>query len=505
MAHLSPRDVVPALRADLTVNRPPTGAGAEVIQVMPPGENAPRAMWGFEFSIARMLDGRRTAGEVVKGCERIGLPLDLAALEGFLHQLAARGLLADRAHPGVRAAAAEHRHRLTWSPRQRELYQASLRAAREGELAQAREKLDRLLRLSPGNVEALTLRAWIDEQQSRQWLRVPFGSVLHAAEERWVRTPDVGQPEVVAPPRAPVASVALLISMAVLVALAAAVAMVPMPRTAQATAVFAPVGSEPMFATREGFVDEVLVKEGDWVRRGERLLVWNNDDAMLALAQARAALEAMRKPVRDGLGRTPVGRPLYAELQNAENAVARAQSVLLMMQKEMSGMRFDEAILGYEADLDRAIDRRNQARRAIDALLPDASDEAALISAKSLEVQLLEGQLREPYLRATAAGQIGNLEVERGDYVEQLQPLFTIDDTARLEVVATVAPSFARNVRSGEPLTVTVDGRPYPTQVEKIAGSELTARISNPTLQALAGTRAVTLELEPQALWERLR
>lgn len=501
MPHLNRKDVLPALRADLVVSRPLRGAGAEVIHVAPEGELSPRAMWGFEFSIARMLDGRRTADEVMSSAARIGLPLDLQSLDGLLHQLEARGFLADAQHPGVGDLDRHHRHRPEWSPEVRELYREALRRARTGDLGGAIETADEVVVRAPENSDALALRTWALEQARAEKPGVPFGEVLHRAEANWRSQTIPQKPEAILPSAGWRIPVLAWVGLLALLIVGVLVVTAPLPRVVLASATFAPVSSEPLLSTRTGMVDDVFVKEGDVVTRGEELLVWNTEADEDALFEAREVLEQVREPIRAAVGQTPVGRPLLAELRAAENQVARAQSELLAAQKEMAGMRFDESILGYERAFEQALARRDLARAAIDALVPVETPEAAAAAEKSMEVELLQGQVRHPYLRSPVSGEIARLQVAPGQYVESFQTLFTIDDTSRLRVAVTVTPRVARQLSAGDRVTAVVNGRPYPSTVDLVVGSDIILRVANPDRALRPGTGAVNLELPARTIF----
>src|SRR5262249_18380263 len=94
--HLSPRDVVPRLRRDLNVKSPPPGTGEDVLLVGPADSVDRVALHGFELSIALMLDGKRTASDVILNCERLGIPIDVEQLDSFVHHLKRFGLLSSR-------------------------------------------------------------------------------------------------------------------------------------------------------------------------------------------------------------------------------------------------------------------------------------------------------------------------------------------------------------------------------------------------------------------------
>lgn len=506
MGHLTPQDVVPALRSDLNINRPPVGAGAEVIKVTPADSDTPFAMRGFELSIARMLDGKRTAQEVMSNCERIGLPMDLRSLEGLVHQLETHGLIAHDAPPGAGQAMAVRRARASWTPEVREQYRTSLRHAREGNLDAAQRDLEGLLDLAPGTFEAIALKDWIDKQRAGQSVAVPFQSLLRAAEDTWRSEPlPEAEPVRLVRPRRPRPQ---LLPFAVMVAGLAVVAIavfVPLPRIALASARLSPVSQSQVVATREATVDDVLVKEGDEVARGEELIVYNVEDTEIRLAEARDELEQARAPLREVLGRSAPGRALFAELQAAEAEVVKAQAALLEAQKALAGLRFDESTAHLEERFSRAIARRDEARRAIDALLPPESPEAMELEPQVLEIEMLEGQLKDPWLRAPSAGVVRDLNVVPGQYVTPESKLLRLEDTSQLEVVATVTPRIARLARAGDPITVDVDGRPYRTVVERVHQFQITARVQNADRGLLPGTYSVNLEFKPRSLWQQFR
>src|SRR5687767_14303229 len=93
---LAPEDVVPAFRADLKLADPVQGAGEKLVTVADPQSGKSMAFRGFELSIARMLNGRRTAGEVVDAAAAIGLPISIEGLSGFVKKLRGLGFLS---HP----------------------------------------------------------------------------------------------------------------------------------------------------------------------------------------------------------------------------------------------------------------------------------------------------------------------------------------------------------------------------------------------------------------------
>jgi multidrug resistance efflux pump len=512
--HLTPQDVVPALRSDLSINRPPIGAGAEVIKVTPSDSATPYTMRGFEFSIARMFNGKRTAKEVIANAERIGLPMDLQSLEGLVHQLEEHGLIADGKHPGVGQDLPIRRARASWSPEIRELYREALRDAREGDLDSARRACEALLDVAPGTFEAIALKEWVDNQQHAQNLGIPFQTLLHAAEEGWRAdaladdyfdiTVEEAPTAPVVVPRRPRPNLMPFAVMAAGLAVVAIALFVPLPRISLASARITPIAGQAVTPQREGVIDEVLVKEGENVARGEELVVFNTDDAQIRLAEARDELEQARAPLRDGLSKTEQGGPLAAELKRADDEMALAQSKLLEAQKAQAGMDFDESIRVVEEEFARAQAHREQARRALDSLLPAGAPEAMKLEAKVLEIEMLENQIQDPVVRAPDAGLVKNLNVQPGQQVVANTRLLEIEDVSQMKVVATVTPRVAKLARAGDPITVDLDGKSFRTVIDEVREYEVVATVANPEAKIQTGTYSVNLEFKPQSLWDTL-
>src|SRR3954470_10246964 len=96
---LLPTERVPALRTDLTVENPPAGRGEDEVRISHAPTGRTLLLKGFEVSIARMINGVRTAQEVIDSAAKIGLPLTIEGLNRFLIKLDREGFLAGAALP----------------------------------------------------------------------------------------------------------------------------------------------------------------------------------------------------------------------------------------------------------------------------------------------------------------------------------------------------------------------------------------------------------------------
>ncbi|MFZ5444424.1 MAG: hypothetical protein ACOZQL_30815 [Myxococcota bacterium] len=167
-----PEDTVPRLRGDLIISRSAQSRGT--VEVRDPASDRSFTLYDFEVSIARMLDGRRSASEVLAAANRLGIPVNLATLRAFLQQLRAYRFIDERVTGGD----------TTWPPRQewtqevRELYQSALRLLRQGRYDEALGYVEAMQAADPENAEAKSLRERIEaEARGSLELKVDFESL----------------------------------------------------------------------------------------------------------------------------------------------------------------------------------------------------------------------------------------------------------------------------------------------------------------------------------------
>ena len=290
MKQLSPTDPVPALRGDVVFSQRPNGAGAEVIHIRPVGSTDSARLHGFELSLARLLDGRRTAQDVVQRASRLGLPLSVPALQGFISQLEQHHLLARTAGEAA-SPISPWSQRLEWDPLVREQYQAALKALRIGHTEEARNRLDRLLATAPLLEEARSLRDWLTRHPSGSLEGQSFREVFARAEREWLKS----TPRVVPLP-GPTAAEALdrselravrpsatpYVVMFLVLGLALLGLFIPFPLRVSAPAELTPITVTPLVAPLGGTIQSVDVEEGQWVTAGTPLVTYSDGDVVSA-------------------------------------------------------------------------------------------------------------------------------------------------------------------------------------------------------------------------------
>ncbi|MFT3711410.1 MAG: hypothetical protein QM817_27570 [Archangium sp.] len=165
-------DTVPLLRGDLVVSKSENSKGT--VQVKDPQSERVFTLYDFELSIARMLDGKRSALEVITASGRLGIPVNLATLKTFIQQLKAYRFI-DQDVVGGDSTWAK---RAQWTPEVRELYQSALRMLRGGKFDEALGYADAMAAADPQNTDAAELRTRIEEEKKGSHeLRVDFDTL----------------------------------------------------------------------------------------------------------------------------------------------------------------------------------------------------------------------------------------------------------------------------------------------------------------------------------------
>jgi hypothetical protein len=318
MTTLTGRDPLPALRRELDLSRVATGVGAEVYRLRSGGGLAPQLMHGYELSVARMLDGHRTVEDVLFNCERIGVPMDVKALEGLLERLGKAGFLADPVHPGMGQHDPHVPHRDAWTLEVRDLFREALKAAREGDFAAAREAVDSMLQVAPGTGEAVRLREWILRQHAAAADKALSVELRRSeAKLRGGRAAMHLRPKVqkwfARPPRWLLPTVMI----AACAALLAATTFLPVSRYERARVRLEPLTRATMLTTAPVVVEKVMVKDGDLVVPGQPLVQWRAPAGVDAVLRASEAGEVHRM-------RLTVGKQLMKN-QEAMQLIDRSQ------------------------------------------------------------------------------------------------------------------------------------------------------------------------------------
>jgi biotin carboxyl carrier protein len=327
-------DVLPPMREDLVVVGTPHPTTGDLISVQDPVSKRVVRFRGFELSLARLLDGKRTARQVLDAARGLGIPLTLPGLQNFTAKLNAIGFLAksEAPEPTTRST---WKPRPLWSPEVREQFRAALRDAREDRLDQARGYLEQVLRADPKVTDAKELIGWIDARKqtiaglvanaaaavapeadepltiidnslparlppvppppaqppkSVDILGAPseaqpmksFGEVFADADQGWYS--DAAAIEDSVRPRSSKSGSRRVVGVALVGATAAAL-LVPLPRTVTAGFTLAAEDDVAVTAPQAGTIAVLKVSEGKWVEVDDELLQLTDTDRANRLSE----------------------------------------------------------------------------------------------------------------------------------------------------------------------------------------------------------------------------
>lgn len=176
-----------------------------------------------------------------------------------------------------------------------------------------------------------------------------------------------------------------------------------------------------------GTIVEIRVHEGDRVQRGQVLAVIDDAQPRAAMERATAAAAAAQQDVA----------ATESDYALAESTSKRYQS--LFDKKSVSPQEFDEV----KARRQGALARRDMAVAGLEEA------KAALAQART--------SLEHSRIRAPFNGVISEKKVDSGTLVSPGMPIFTVEDTRRYRLEATVDESNIQLVRIGQAVPVTLD------------------------------------------------
>jgi membrane fusion protein (multidrug efflux system) len=218
----------------------------------------------------------------------------------------------------------------------------------------------------------------------------------------------------------------------------------------------------PVLPKVGGFVMEVRVDDNHRVREGDTLVVLDDRDYRVRLAQADADLAVALASVSN---RTRVGQ--------AEAQIEQAQANALKARADLDRLRplADKGIVSGQQ-----LDAAEAAARAGDAAL--AAAQAALVGADARVAAARaardQAALNLSYTRITAptSGVVSKKAVEVGQLVQAGQPLMSVVPLDDIWVTANLKETETADVTAGDPVDFTVDaypGRRFTGRVESLA------------------------------------
>jgi HlyD family secretion protein len=232
-----------------------------------------------------------------------------------------------------------------------------------------------------------------------------------------------------------------------------------------------------------GRVDQLLVREGERVKKGQVLARLDARERAAVLEQAQANLGQARQALHEAEANLFAVQPGVA---GAGAELARAQATL--DEAESDYARWEALHRGDAAssqDLDAARARlmvaratlqsltagKSTAERRVGAQVAAQQSARARVDVAQAAVHLAEVQLAQAEIPSPFDGLVASRNVEEGEWVVPGTPVLTIEDPSRRWVRLDVSEGDVGGVAMGEPATVTLaalPGRTFHGQVIEV-------------------------------------
>jgi HlyD family secretion protein len=226
-----------------------------------------------------------------------------------------------------------------------------------------------------------------------------------------------------------------------------------------------PIVFRELRAETDGEVTQVLVREGDAVRQGQKLIELSQKELAAALEKARAELTDAESSWRllDQGGTAVEISELSSQLALAQRerdqaAQAVAQNERLLEKGAVARIELDQSrnrLVKAEADLALAEQRLNH---RFDP--QDIAKAKARVQAAQAAVNLSESQLRSTAVVSPLDGVVYSIAVRIGDYARTGEALARVGDIARIRVRVFVDEPDLGRVAMAQPVLVSWDGLP---------------------------------------------
>ncbi len=238
-----------------------------------------------------------------------------------------------------------------------------------------------------------------------------------------------------------------------------------------------PVESAIAHAERSGAVQQILIKNGDHVKKGQELVRLDTSEIEAQRDQARsnvAQIQTELQVISSG-GRAADRARLQGDLDRTQLELNQARSDLEKYQRMQSeGIATAAEALTRKQKVDQLtlqIKDLNNQKSALVAPTDRASADARLASAQAA-LHLAEQQLAQSIVRSPIDGEVYQFDLKQGAYLNAGDAVASIGRLDRVKVTVYVDERDLGRVRRGMPVRITWDafpGREWMGMVNKLA------------------------------------
>lgn len=238
----------------------------------------------------------------------------------------------------------------------------------------------------------------------------------------------------------------------------------------------------PINTRVQGFIKKIYFDEYQPVRKGDTLLIIEDSEFRLRLAQAEAnylnatagknAMHTTINTTQSNLSVTEAGiREAQVRLKNAETDYKRYSEML--KQKAVTPQQYDRVKTEYEAAKARyeQISRQKQSTNLVKQEQTQRLEQnEAAIRVAEAEVNLARLNLSYTVIIATADGMTGRKNIHEGQLVQPGQTVVSIIDNSEKWIIANYKETQTTLMKNGQKVRISVDALP---------GKEFTGRITS--------------------------
>jgi membrane fusion protein, multidrug efflux system len=228
----------------------------------------------------------------------------------------------------------------------------------------------------------------------------------------------------------------------------------------------------PVLSRIAGYIDTIAVKDYQNVKTSSLLVKIDDRELSIALEQAKADLMNARADC------TNAGSGLQNANINTKVASATLMVQLVRLEKTKKDFERDQALyneksitqkqlLDSKAAYETAV-KQYQVQKDELALansrkgISNAQIEKALALIKTREAGVDNAKLKLSYTKiyAPVSGRVGKVNLQKGQYVQPGQPLFSIVNNEEFWIIANYKETQLKNLKAGQPVKIKIDGYP---------------------------------------------
>ena len=232
-----------------------------------------------------------------------------------------------------------------------------------------------------------------------------------------------------------------------------------------------------------GRIEELYVKEGQMVHKGDTVAFIDSPEVRAKLAQAnaiKAAASSQSRKAQNGARKEQIAGAyeLYQQALVQEDVMKKSFDRIqkLYDQKVIAAQKYDEVKAKYDASVAQTKAAKSQYDMAVNgAREEDKAAAKALVDQADGALMEVESYLSELYLTAPADGIISALFPKVGELVGQGAPVASITDLNDVWFTFNVREDYLHGMKQGDKITVIIpalDGKEVPATINYVAVRE---------------------------------